>query len=154
MSRALRRFPHMPQTPTFQTSLQFTMVTPSFEMFRNLLPTRLLICGQVSITSRNDRILDAAFHFLNTCLGLPAVAPALVQHYGRQVLTEVLPRFKGVYPKKNLKDISPVLQKIFMQDMDDMLSIVMDIFRQVRCRSCAVLRKSHNVLALDRGSLS
>ena len=27
VARALRRFAHMPQTPTFQTSLQFTMVT-------------------------------------------------------------------------------------------------------------------------------
>ena len=30
VARAVRRFPNMPQTPTFQTSLQFTMVTPSF----------------------------------------------------------------------------------------------------------------------------
>ena len=98
----------------------------------------MLICCQVSITSRNERILDAAFHFLNTCLGQPAVAPSLVQHYGRQVLTEVLPRFKGVYPKKCLKDIAPVLQKIFMQDMDGMPSIVMDILRLVRCCSAAL----------------
>ncbi len=33
VARSLRRFPHMSQTPTFQTSLQFTMVTPLRSFF-------------------------------------------------------------------------------------------------------------------------
>jgi hypothetical protein len=98
----------------------------------------VLIHSQVAITSRNERILDGAFHFLNTCISLAAVAPTLVQHYGRQILTEVLPRIKGVYPKKSLRDVAPLLQKIFMRDMDGMPSIVLDILRQVCCCSVCI----------------
>jgi hypothetical protein len=86
----------------------------------------------VALTSRDDRILEGAFHFLQTCLSQPAVAPTLVQHYGRQILTEVLPRIKGVYPKKSLRSLAPVMQKIFMRDMDGMPGVVMDVLRQVR----------------------
>jgi hypothetical protein len=131
VARALRRFAHLPQTPTFQTSLQFTMVTSAPNVYF-APPNRLIHACQVALASRDERILEGAFHFLQTCLSQPAVAPTLVQHFGRQILTEVLPRIKGVYPKKSLRLLAPVMQRIFMRDMDGMPAVVMDVLRQVR----------------------
>jgi hypothetical protein len=140
MGRALRRFPHVPQTPMFQTSLQFTMVRLFLSICCNPPANRIiraLIRDQVSIASRNERILDASYPFLNCCLSLPTVALSIVQRYGHHMLTELLPRIKGAYPQKFLRDIAVVLQKIFVQDTDSMPIVAMDILCQVRfdCRA-------------------
>ncbi len=60
-----------------------------------------------------------------------SVAPTLVQHYGRHILAEVLPRIKGVYPKRIMRDVAPLLQKIFAQDMEGMPSVALSILQQV-----------------------
>jgi hypothetical protein len=132
VSRALRRFPHLPQTPTFQVSLQFALVSSSSPNDLFVPPNLIFTDVQVSITSRNERILDGAFHFLSTCLQQPSVAPTLVQLYGRQILAELLPRIKGVYPKKVMRDVAPLLQKMFAQDMEGVPSIALSILHQVR----------------------
>ncbi len=89
--------------------------------------------GQASIKSRDEHILDSAYHFLNSCLSLPAVSPLAAQQNGRQILTELFSRIKGVHPEpqKCLRDIYIVTQKIFMQDADGMSNVTMDILRQV-----------------------
>jgi hypothetical protein len=55
-----------------------------------------------------------------------------VQLYGRQILAELLPRVKGVYPKKVMRDVAPLLQKMFAQDMEGVPSIALSILQQVR----------------------
>ena len=71
------------------------------------------------------------FYFINVCLAMPSVAPTFAQHYGRQVLTEVLPRIKGVYPKKMMRQLAPVMQRLFAQDVDGIPTIALDILLQV-----------------------
>ncbi len=73
------------------------------------------------------------FFFINSCLASESIAPTFVQHYGRQVLTEVIPRIKGVYPKKMMRQLAPVIQKLFARDMEGMPNVVMDVLMQVRC---------------------
>ena len=73
------------------------------------------------------------FYFINACLTIPSIAPTFVQHYGRQVLTEVIPRIKGVYPKKMMRQLASVIQKLFARDMEGMPNVVMDLLLQVRC---------------------
>ena len=92
-----------------------------------------MIHPQVAITSRDERILSGVFYLLSNCLSIAAVAPALVQHYGRQILAEVLPRLKGVYPKKMMRDVAVTLQRMMMQDREGLPQIAMDILRQVSC---------------------
>jgi len=133
-ARALRRFPHHPQTPIFQVALQFAMVRARSS---NVIPQQPTTHPQVAITSRDERILNGVFYLLNNCLSIAAVAPTLVQHYGRQILAEVLPRIKGVYPKTMLRDVSVTLQRMMMQDREGMSQIAMDILSQVRrCVRC------------------
>ena len=91
----------------------------------------MLFYVQVSITSSNERILDGVFHFLGTCLSQPSVAPTLVQHFGRQILAEVLPRIKGVYPKRIMRDVAPLLQRMFAQDMEGVPNMVLSILYEV-----------------------
>ncbi len=91
------------------------------------------------------------FFFINTCLTNPSTAPTFVQHYGRQVLTEVIPRIKGVYPKKMMRLLAPVIQKLFALDMEGMPNVVMDVLLQVRCAlaSSACTEVYHVVLMLS-----
>jgi hypothetical protein len=77
------------------------------------------------------------FYFINTCLAIRSVAATFAQHYGRQVLTEVLPRIKGVYPKKMMRQLAPVMQRLFAQDMEGIPSIALDILLQVRRAAAA-----------------
>ena len=77
------------------------------------------------------------FYFINACLTIPSIAPTFVKHYGRQVLTEVIPRIKGVYPKNMMRKLAPVIQKLFARDMEGMPNVVMDLLLQVHCRALA-----------------
>jgi hypothetical protein len=64
-----------------------------------------------------------------------------VQHYGPQILAEVLPRIKGVYPKRIMRDVAQLLQKMIAQDMEGVPHLILSILHQV----CGALLFARNV---------
>ena len=90
------------------------------------------------------------FFFINSCLASQSIAPTFVQHYGRQVLTEVIPRIKGVYPKKMMRQLALVIQKLFARDMEGMPNVVMDLLLQVRCALFGAHHVALNLPAVAR----
>jgi hypothetical protein len=90
-------------------------------------------------------ILDGTLYFVTTCLLLPSLAHNLVQTYGIQILTAVLPRIIRIqhappsppstaYPVKFLERVASVLQRMFAVDSDGVSKMAMDIVSKVNCQ--------------------
>ena len=143
-SRCLRRFPQECNAATFQLSLRLALVSSAHK--HSLLVRECIVTHvQDSLSSCNSMILDGTLYFVTTCLLLPSLSHNLVQSYGIQILTAVLPRIMRIqhappsppsaaYPVKFLERVASLLQRMFAVDSDGVSKMAMDIVSQVNCQ--------------------